>query len=284
MTPVRQVEGTAARLRVAVLQTAPTRGATDANLLDIEKTILTLPHVDLVVTPELSLFGFVFHPDQLPQPLTAEDPRLHRLGGHGPAVSVGMAEHNPAGAPYNSAVLIGETISVQRKLHLVSYSPWNEHQVFASGDHLAKARLHGVPLATLICNDAWHPVMPWLAAHSGAEVLLIPAASLGEGPANTSAQSWDVILRHTARILQCFVVFANRVGIEDGQPFWGGSRIIDPTGAVLAQAGDGPETIQAELDLASLRRLREEVPILHELRPDLIGKLMSQLKGEAPDV
>ena len=32
--------------------------------------------------------------------------------------------------------------------------------------------------AVLICNDAWQgPVLPWLAAQDGAELLLIPANS-----------------------------------------------------------------------------------------------------------
>jgi predicted amidohydrolase len=273
-----KAKGTATELRVAVLQTAPVLGAVEANLREIEELVATASAPDLVVTCELSVSGFVFAPDQTPTPLDTSDVRLRRIADLAPAVSVGIVERASGVLPYNSSVLFGDSVGVQRKLHLVSYAPWNEQRLFEPGTGLSENRVNGVQVATLICNDAWHPVMPWLAAHTGAEVLLIPAASLG-GAARVSEHSWDVILTHTARILQCFVVFANRVGDQDGNTFWGGSRILDPSGAEVVRAGGGREVIEAVLDLEALRRLRRDAPLLDELRPQLVRDLLSQLPG-----
>jgi predicted amidohydrolase len=273
------VPGTATSLSVAVLQTAPARGAVAENLREIEQLAAAAGPADLIVTCELSVSGYAFNADQLPPVLDPEDPRLARLAGADAVVSLGLIEHNADGMPYNSSVLVGSVRSVQRKMHPVSYAPWNEHLLFAVGDRVVLASVNGVAVTTLICNDAWHPVMPWLAAQAGAEVLLIPTASIGDGPRSESAQSWELILAHTARILQCYVVFANRVGEEDGRTFWGGSRIIDPWGRVLAMAGAGTETIRATLDLEALRRLRREVPLLAEGRPRLVARMLSEIEA-----
>lgn len=259
---------------MAVLQTAPVRGAVASNLRDIEELAAAHPS-DLIVTCELSVSGYAFAVDERPEAIEADDARLAGLAAVGGVVSVGLVENNTEGLPYNSSVLVGDGRTVQRKLHPVSYAPWDEHLLFAPGDRLAQAEVNGVAVATLICNDAWHPVMPWLAAQAGAEVLLIPTASLGDDATSEAARSWGLILEHTARILQCYVVFANRVGDERGHHFWGGSRIIDPWGNVLARADGAPEVIRATLDLDALRRLRADVPLLAEARPRLVASMLA---------
>ena len=37
-------------------------------------------------------------------------------------------------------------------------------------------------------------------------------------------------------MLQCYVVFVNRVGVEPGLRFWGGSHVYDPEGELVAEA------------------------------------------------
>jgi predicted amidohydrolase len=276
------VNRAASRLRVAALQTTPTRGSITQNLEQIATMIAATPRAELIVTPEMSVSGFSFRPDQVPEPIDVDDKRFSRLANPGQVIGLGIVEANNGLKPYNSFVQIGAVSPVQRKLHLVSYAPWNEDECYTQGADLVQANLAGVRVATLICNDAWHPVMPWLATHAGAEVLLIPAASLGRNSQDDSAQTWQAILTHTARVLQCYVVFANRAGSEDGKRFWGGSRIIGPRGEELAQADDKLGIISAELDLAYLRKLRQEVPLLREVRPDLVSKHVSQLAVSGP--
>jgi len=61
-------------------------------------------------------------------------------------------------------------------------------------------------VATLICNDAWQPVLPWLAAQDGAELLLVPTNSAsGFGPDSLNTiDYWGELLRFTARMQQCW--------------------------------------------------------------------------------
>ncbi|RFU85713.1 amidohydrolase [Streptomyces triticagri] len=260
-----------ATLSVGLLQTAPVFGALDANLAGIEELRARIGPVDLALTPELSLHGYGFAPHRQEDLLTEDDPRLAALAAAG--VGVGFAERSPAGLPWNSYLLSDPqagTSHLHRKLQPVSYAPWNEHLSFQPGAVLRATTFRGVRIATVICNDMWHPVVPWLAARDGAEVLIVPVASMeGADPARIR-RTWEVMLEHAAVLLQCYVVFVNRCGTDGEALFWGGSRVIGPGGDVLTELGGEPDATSAELDLAALRRQRRDVPLLAEGRTDLL--------------
>lgn len=270
----------ATTMRVGLVQTSPVFGDIDANLAEIRALQETLQSVDLAVTPELSATGYGFTPLPTDRLLTADDPRIAALATGPGAIGIGFAEPNPSGRPWNSYLVadpLTKSSQVQHKLHPVSYSPWNEHQVYQPGDTLDTAEFRGARTATIICNDMWHPSLPWLAAHRGAEVLIVPVASIEGGDLDAIRRTWQVILKHAALVLQCYVVFVNRCGPDSGERFWGGSRVVGPDGKVLAALGDEPGTAVADLDLVALRRLRAAVPVLPESRADLLtGTLLRQ--------
>ncbi|MEU9456227.1 nitrilase-related carbon-nitrogen hydrolase [Streptomyces sp. NPDC048277] len=273
-------------LRVGLLQTAPVFGAVEENLTRIAELHNGLGPVDLALTPELSANGYGFTPYQRTDELFSEDdPRLAALVSAG--IGVGFAERSGSGLPWNSYLLsdpLTGTRHLQRKLQPVSYAPWNEHLSFQAGAELRTADIRAARIATAICNDMWHPVIPWLAAQGGAEVLVVPVASMeGTDPARIR-RTWEVILEHTAVLLQCYVVFVNRCGTDEGARFWGGSRVLGPDGGVLARLGDGPGAAVAELDLTALRRLRAEVPLLAEARTEFLSGALSTGPGPAREL
>lgn len=259
-------------LRLGLLQTAPVFGEVEENLAHIAELRGTLGPLDFALTPELSANGYGFATPRQTDLLAEDDPRLAALASQG--VAVGFAEKNVSGLPWNAYLLsdpLTGTRHLQRKLHLVSYAPWNEHVSFRPGADLRTVDIHGARIATAICNDMWHPVIPWLAVHSGAEVLIVPVASTeGSAPARIR-RTWEVIVEHAAVLLQCYVVFVNRCGTDGGARFWGGSRVLGPDGSVLARLGDEPGAAAVELDMTALRRLRAAVPLLAESRTELLA-------------
>ncbi|MDN5853808.1 MAG: hypothetical protein L0K86_13375, partial [Actinomycetia bacterium] len=223
-------------LRVGLVQSAPQAQRLDANARDLWGLIGQLDDVDLVVTPELGLQGYAVPSTGVPTPVAVEAVAQSHAR-NGAVVGVGFAEARDAAMPFNSYALIGDgATEVQRKLHPVATSPFDEHVVYAGGDALRASSIHGVPVATVVCNDMWHPVVPWLAVQQGAEVLVVPVAS-AESAAPGVQEVWDAILRHTAQVLQCYVVFVNRCGPDGPFDFWGGSRVIGPEGEVLGRLG-----------------------------------------------
>ncbi len=273
-------------LSVALLQTAPVFGQVEANIRRILELSDGLDDVDLVLTPELAVNGFGFDAEADYRPLTEDDKRLSALANRRGAMGIGFAETVGEGRPRNAYLVTGrEEHHLQRKIHPVSYAPWNEHRGFEAGDELGTAVIRGARCATVICNDMWHPVIPWLAAQAGAEVLIIPVASIEGVNAAQVQRTWQVILEHAALLLQCYVVFINRCGTDGGAKFWGRSRILGPDGATLAEAGDAETTLQATLDLAALRALRARTPILDESRHDVVLKTLKSCSwaGAVPE-
>jgi predicted amidohydrolase len=265
-------------LRVGLLQTAPTFGATADNIASVVELRKALPEVDLALTPELSLSGYGFATDEAWEQLDSDDTRVRDLALQG--TGVGFAEKSSSGLPWNSYLLGDRTtgaLQLQHKLHPVSYAPWNEHHTFQPGSELGAGTVKGLRTSIAICNDMWHPVVPWLAARSGAEVLVVPVASMEGAEASTVQRTWEVILQHAATLLQCYVVFVNRCGTDSGATFWGGSRILGPDGSTLVRLGDEPATATVDLDLAAVRELRADVPLLAEARSDFVIKT---LRGE----
>lgn len=246
---------------------------------------------DLVVFPELSLHGYHLGALKRDASIEARDPRLLELSTLGPDVLVGFHEHTSLRA-YNTCAHYadGALLHAHRKLYLPNYLAWEERKHVSPGQSLRAYDLtkaaSGGRGATLVCNDAWQPVLPWLAVQDGAEVLFVPtnsAASLDPEAMDTGLY-WDTLLSYTARMLQCWVVFVNRVGNEHGATFWGGSRVVDPRGTVVAQAPKWePALVTVDIDPFEARRQRRVVPLVAEARLGLVDREVRRLIDEGGD-
>lgn len=73
------------------------------------------------------------------------------------------------------------------------------------------------------------------------------------------------------------MLFANRVGLEEPHEFWGGSRIVDAAGNVLAQAGGEEALLTAELCHDDVRKARYERPTVRDSNLDLIHRKVERL-------
>jgi predicted amidohydrolase len=114
-----------------------------------------------------------------------------------------------------------------------------------------------------ICYDLRFPELYRVLAVAGATVLVVPAAFM----LHTGRDHWEVLLRARAIENQCYVVAAAQIGDHDpGRTCFGRSMIIDPWGTVLAQAPDTIGIVTADLDLARLDLIREELPSLANRR------------------
>jgi predicted amidohydrolase len=228
---------------------------------------------DLVVFPELQLSGYGVDAGADASCSAAEAAAL----ADGVAVVAGFAERDGE-QRYNSAVYAedGVAVHVQRKVHLVDYPPWDEDADFVPGDTLSAFDRK----AMLICNDAWQPLLPVLAVQAGAELLLVPSASTTAMPGVD--EYWRGITTFYARMLQCYVVFVNRVGRDGAFTFWGGSHVVDPLGEVVAEAPRFEESVLlVDIDLDRVAARRRELPLVAALRPELLRAELERLTARA---
>jgi predicted amidohydrolase len=275
----------AAVLRVAIAQIDCALGDVAANARGVGETLAAARGADLVVFPELTLTGYDLGRVDDDVSLEAGDPVIAELGARdGAAFVVGFAEAGPVHT-YNSAAYVegGAVRHVHRKLYLPNYSIWEERKHFTPGSKLRAFDTRFGRMAILLCADAWQPAVAALAVQDGARVLIVPANSVARRA--DIVETWRDITRFYARTLQCFVIFANRVGEESGLRFWGGSHVYAPGGELVVEAPQNtPALVQAELDLTAVRRVRREMPLVKEARLALLGRELERLAAEGGDL
>jgi predicted amidohydrolase len=119
-------------------------------------------------------------------------------------------------------------------------------------------------------------------AHS--EPIISLAEAAGEMVLDTRGY-WRGITRFYSRMLECYVVFVNRVGKQDSLVFWGYSHVVDPWGTVVAEAPVYEEAlITVDIDLGNVRRRRREVPLVKEARLALLARELNRLVDEGGDL
>lgn len=114
-------------------------------------------------------------------------------------------------------------------------------------------------LGLTICYDLRFPQLYRTLAKVGAEILMIPAAFTRE----TGRAHWHTLV--TARAIEtgAYVVAPSQCGDIKGRlARYGHSLIVDPWGSVLAECGDEPGVITADLSLDQVEAARNKIPAL----------------------
>jgi predicted amidohydrolase len=285
-------------VRIGLGQLAPRLGRVDDNLAVHHALIgeARAAGVDLLVFPELGLTGYLLQDLNAEVALERDDPRLAELAdaARGMSVVLGFVERAPDEQLLIAAALLedGALRHVYRKSYLPNYGLFDEQRFFGAGTQLraVDSRL-GVRLGICICEDFWHLPVPYLLALDGAQVLVNISSSPGRDIAAAvegslgSADSWRTIMRAYAQLTTSFVVFVNRVGVEESLTFWGGSQVIDPTGEVVYEAPlHEPGLFVTDIELDDVRRERTALPLLRDERPEFVLRQLERLVREQAGV
>jgi predicted amidohydrolase len=131
----------------------------------------------------------------------------------------------------------------------------------------SEARLIPLPwgmLGMTVCYDLRFPQLYRALAKGGAQFLSIPSAFTRP----TGAAHWHVLMRARAIETGCFVFAPAQCGVHPGErKTYGHSLIVDPWGEVLADGGEEPGFIIAEIDTARVAEARRRIPSLCHDRP-----------------
>ena len=281
-------------LRIALAQVAPRLGDLDANLARHHALIAEARAggADLVVFPELGLTGYQLQDLAAEVAMRLDDPRLARLAAatDGLSVVASFVEEAADHRLFIAAAFMedGEIRHVHRKVFLPTYGQFDERRFFAPGDVIraTPSRL-GVGVGIAVCEDFWHLQTPQLLALDGAQLLLNVASSPGRDLAARNevglgtATSWRTLMRTYAQLTGSFVVFVNRVGVDESMTFWGGSEVIGPSGEPIFSApffDDGLYLVDVHLE--DIRRERIALPLLRDERLELQAREMTRLIAE----
>jgi predicted amidohydrolase len=158
---------------------------------------------------------------------------LRRLAGLAPTLVLGLIE---ADGPdlFNTAVVIasGRLMGRYRKAHLLpgeaAFRPGTEWPIFEAG---------GLRFGVNICYDTNFPQAARKVAEGGASLLVCPANNMMRRPA---AEAWrdrhNPVRAERCRETGLWLLSADVTGARGERVAWGPTAVIDPQGAVVAQA------------------------------------------------
>ncbi len=286
-------------MKAMIYQTYPVLFNLKRNLEDVIQKIQQGKEegAQLIVFPELALTGYFVGQRYHELALRLDSPEIQELvlATKGTAAVVGYIEESPSMNFYNSALVAvdGEILYAYRKLNLPNYGVFEERKFFSHGKQVPVFKLHGFTIAVFICNDMWHPSLPYLGVVQKADVFVtIFNSSKGSmGTEFSNIESWGVINKFYSRIFGIYNICANRVGEEAWREnvsmlavetanlsaaeraakapqketfrFWGGSEIVNPYGHQMAKAALYDEdVISGEISRDLLRQKRILLPYL----------------------
>ncbi|MGD0978515.1 MAG: carbon-nitrogen hydrolase family protein [Candidatus Bathyarchaeia archaeon] len=264
---------------IALAQISCQQADKTKNLTKIRKTVARAKKqgAELVIFPELSLTGYVVRDEiyelaeRIPGPSTkimedlAKKNQIHLVFGM-PEIS-----DKTEATLHNSAVLIGPEgfIGKYHKMYLPTHSIFEEKRYFRPGYQTAVFDTELGKLGLIICYDIYFPEVTRLTRLKGAELIVCISASPG-----VRRSFFEVLTVARAIENTAFLAFVNLAGIQDGLQFWGGSRLVGPSGRILVQAKyDEDDFVMGEVNYPDIRSIEAFVPTLRDLRPELFEQL-----------
>ncbi len=195
---------------------------------------------DIAIFPELSLNGYMLMDSVYEDAYLLNELSIFEELSTQMDIIVGAVtkeEHKI----YNSALYYskGQLINVHHKNNLPNYGMFQEARFFFAGDSLKSFMTPFGKAVVVVCEDMWSTSIIDRIAKEKPSFVYVIANSPARGFGDTSLEieiKWNRILATAAILSGAYVVFVNRVGFEDGLGFWGGSKVISPSGEITKSA------------------------------------------------
>ncbi|MFP3985130.1 MAG: carbon-nitrogen hydrolase family protein [Candidatus Bathyarchaeia archaeon] len=228
---------------------------------------------DIIIFPEMSLIGYTVRDlayelaEEIPGPSTEKILKIAKTENL--YLVYGMAEKSEKGKAilYNTAILVGPEgyVGKYRKTHLPTHSVFEEKRYFRPGYQTSVFKTNLGKIGLIICYDIFFPEITRVLRLQGAKIIICISAS----PA-VRKKFFETLTIARAIENTCFLAYVNLVGIENGLQFWGGSRLIGPSGSIITQLKYDKEDISfGTINYEDLRSVEAFVPTLRDLRPEL---------------
>ncbi len=219
----------------------------------------------LVVLPEMFATGFSMNTEKIAEQYSGETEQfLSRTAKtFGVYLVGGAAMRAKDGRVRNKALLFapsGELAAFYAKMRPFTLGGEADH--YTAGEKTAAFSWQDCTISPFVCYDLRFPELFRQAASARRPELFVVIANWPE----KRIAHWVRLLQARAIENQAYVIGVNRIGTDPHYVYSGRSLIADFNGDIVADAGGAEGSISAELDLGTLRRYREGLPFLNDLR------------------
>lgn len=241
----------------------------EKNLQLLSDKIASLPEAaQVVVLPEMFSTGFSMNPIQLAE--TMDGPTvtwMREMSEQYRKIITGsmIAEEN--GQHYNRLIWMlpnGQFYHYDKR-HLFAYADEEKH--YTSGNKRLIVQVNGWKICLLICYDLRFPVWARQPPQSSSKEGIAPYDVLiyvANWPQRRS-HAWKTLLTARAIENQCYVVGANRIGVDGkGIQYSGDSMIISPLGEILWQQSNEAVVHTHTLHYQEVEDVRKQFPFLQD--------------------
>ena len=219
----------------------------------------------IVVLPEMFATGFSMNVDTVAESPGGETERFlsETAREFGICLIGGAAMRGKDGRARNKALVFspaGELLVFYAKMQ--PFTPGGEAEHYMAGEQPVTFGWEHAVVSPFVCYDLRFPEIfrEVVAAHQ--PELFVVIASWPE----KRIAHWSTLLKARAIENQAYMIGVNRIGKDPYYTYTGQSKIVDPHGVELASAGDREGCIRARLDLDNLRKYREGLPFLKDMR------------------
>lgn len=235
----------------------------------VKGLVRSASEADLIVLPELWAVGYFAFDNYASEAETFAGPTVSELSELARQIQsyihVGsFVEQVADGALRNTAALIdpqGHVIHRYSKVHVFGYES-EEARLLQPGDQVHTADTTFGRVAGTTCYDLRFPEIWRCMVDQGAQLVIVPAA----WPA-ARREHWKLFTSVRAVEEQILVVACNAAGTQDGVALAGHSRVVDPWGTVLVEAGDEEGVTWCEVDPSIVPAVRKQFPVLGDRLP-----------------
>lgn len=252
-------------MKVAVIQVDTVWENRDANFAQIAPLVATAVQngATFVLLTEMFSTGFVVNRSDIGEPeggpssqFLSQMASQHKIwiGGSCPEVTT----NDPR--PFNSFVLVSPHGEQHRYHKIHPFTFGGEDTYFRAGENFVTVNVDGVRVTLFVCYDLRFADEFWATA-ANTDLYLVP----GNWPASRR-EHWMALLRARAIENQAFVIGCNRVGTGGGLEYAGDSRVVNPLGEVIAEAGDVSTILYADISSEEVQNVRTTFRFMQDRR------------------
>lgn len=163
----------------------------------------------------------------------------------------------------------GQVVASYDKIHMFDVTLPDGRMIRESSTYKpgARAVVTDTPwgkLGMTVCYDLRFPGLFRTLAQAGAQMITVPSSFQRQ----TGKAHWHTLLRARAIENECFIIAPAMCGDHQGnRQTYGHTLIIDPWGEIIADGGEAPGIVYADIDVARVAKIRGMMPSLEHDRP-----------------
>ncbi len=178
----------------------------------------------------------------------------------------------------NRSLLIaddGRVVAAYDKIHMFDVTlpdgkVIRESSSYRPGERAVVAPTPWGSLGMTVCYDLRFPHLFRALAQQGAQFIAVPSSFQRQ----TGKVHWHALLKARAIENACYIFAPAMCGEHAGnRQTYGHALIVDPWGEVLADGGEAPGIVYADIDPARVAKIRSMMPSLEHDRPYVIDRL-----------